>query len=500
MDGQDAALDPTDWTVFRAQAHHMLDDILDFTRDTRQRPVWTPAPQPARERFRAALPEAPQDLAEVHAEFKRDVMPYTAGNTHPGFMGWVQGGGTPVGMLAEMLAAGLNANLGGRDQMPIEVEKQVLHWMRELFGFPETAGGLFVTGTSMANLMAVLIARTHALGTGVRAGGLAASEIRLVSYTSCAAHNCISQAMDLSGLGKGALRLVPTNARGEMDLMALDAALARDRAAGLTPFFVAGTAGTVDIGAVDDLAALAALTRRESLWFHIDGAFGALGMLAPEVRPLLAGIDAADSLAFDFHKWGQVPYDAGFLLVRDGARQQQTFGAPAAYLRRESRGLSAGSPWPCDFGPDLSRGFRALKVWFTFKVHGTRRIGRAIAHTCVLARHLARLIEGEPALELLAPVALNIVCFRYRCAEPDRVNADIVVALQESGLCAPSSTQINGQFAIRAAIVNHRTRRADVELLVRATLDRGAALTRPDLRAAQRETERGTLTALVPMA
>ena len=470
-------LDPSDWGVFRAQAHRMLDDILDFTRDTRERPVWTPAPQAVRDGFRSALPQAPEDLAAVHQAFMRDILPYTAGNTHPGFMGWVQGGGTPVGTLAEMLAAGLNANLGGRDQIPLEVEKQVLHWMRQLFGFPATASGLFVTGTSMANLMAVLIARTQALGAGVRHAGLTACEARLVAYTSAGAHNCIAQAMDLSGLGKAALRLVPMNERFQIDLAALAGAIAQDRAAGLTPFFVAGTAGTVDVGAVDDLGELAALARRESLWFHVDGAYGALGMLAPELRPLLAGIEQADSIAFDFHKWGQVPYDAGFLIVRDGQRHLDTFAAPAAYLRRETRGLAAGSPWPCDFGPDLSRGFRALKTWFTFKVHGAERIGRAIAHSCELARHLAERVAAEPRLELLAPVALNIVCFRYRCPEADGVNADIVVALQESGLVAPSSTTVAGRFAIRAAIVNHRTTRDDIDTLIAATLRFGDRFT-----------------------
>ncbi len=457
----------------------MLDDILDYTRDVRARPVWASAPAAVREGFRTPLPQGPTDLESVHAAFMRDILPFTAGNTHPGFMGWVQGGGTPVGTLAEMLAAGLNANLGGRDQIPIEVERQVLHWMRELFAFPPTASGLFVTGTSMANLMAVLIARTTLQGTAVRQEGLAAMGARPVAYTSAGAHQCVAQAMDLAGFGKDALRLVPMNARFEIDLAALEQAIAADRAAGFVPFLVVGTAGTVEVGAVDDLAAIAKLARRESLWFHVDGAFGALGMLAPELRPLLCGIDEADSIAFDFHKWGQVPYDAGFLLVRDGQRHQEAFASPAAYLRRESRGLAAGSPWPCDFGPDLSRGFRALKTWFTFRVFGAERLGRAIAATCELARHLARRIEAEAALELLAPVALNIVCFRYRCEAADAVNAEIVFALQESGLCAPSSTTIGGRFAIRAAIVNHRTERADVDLLIESTLRFGRCLAPP---------------------
>jgi aromatic-L-amino-acid/L-tryptophan decarboxylase len=208
----------------------------------------------------------------------------------------------------------------------------------------------------------------------------------------------------------------------------------------------------------------------------VDGACGALGILAPEIARRLAGIEAADSLAFDFHKWGQVPYDAGFLLVRDGELHRKTFQSPAAYLEREKRGMAAGSHWPCDFGPDLSRGFRALKTWFTLKVHGLNALGETIAQTCELARYLERRIAGSAGLELLAPVSLNIVCFRYRSLDPDRVNARIVVALQEAGVVAPSTTRINGDLAIRAAIVNHRTDRRDIDALVDATLASGRAL------------------------
>ncbi len=453
----------------------MLDDIIDYIETIRDRPVWQPIPDQVRARFRAEVPTDPAPLADVHGEFMRHVLPYATGNVHPGFMGWVHGGGNPVGMLAEMLAAGLNANLGGRDHMPIEVERQITEWMRELFGFPVGASGLFVTGTSMANLIGVLVARTAALGAGVRRKGVAAGK-RLVAYTSAAAHGCISQAMDLSGLGSEALRVIPTDDHHRIDVAALQATIAADRAQGLLPFLVVGTAGTVEIGAIDDLAALADLAAREKLWLHVDGAFGALAILAPDLAPRLAGIERADSLAFDFHKWGQVPYDAGFILVRDGARHRSAFASPAAYLRRESRGLAAGSPWPCDFGPDLSRGFRALKTWFTLKVHGTARIGAVISHTCELARYLQRRIAATPELELLAPVQLNIVCFRYRRGgDADAVNAKIIVDLQESGIAAPSSTMIGGKLAIRAAIVNHRTEARDIDALVDAVLALGAA-------------------------
>src|SRR5437773_4662575 len=328
-------------------------------------------------------------------------------------MGWVHGGGTPVGMLAEMLAAGLNANLGGRDHIPLEVESQVVEWTRQMLGFPREASGIFVTGTSMANLMAVLVARTAMLGQDARQRGIGNEGALLTAYASTAAHGCVKQAMDLAGFGSDALRYIGTDRSHRIDVAALRARIALDRSTGLTPFLVVGSAGTVDIGAIDDLVALSALCREQGLWFHVDGAFGALGILSPMLAPRLAGLERADSIAFDFHKWGQVPYDAGFILVRDGAAHLSTFDFPAAYLRRETQGLAAGSPWPCDFGPDLSRGFRALKTWFTIKVYGAERLGGMIAHTCTLAQELARRIESEPELELLAPVSLNIVCFRF---------------------------------------------------------------------------------------
>jgi aromatic-L-amino-acid decarboxylase len=396
---------------------------------------------------------------------------------HPGFMGWVHGGGNAAGMLAEMLAAGLNANLAGRDHAPIEVERQMVQWMRELFGFPERASGLFVTGTSMANLIAILVARDTALGFDARRSGVAANPKRLTAYASMAAHGSLRRALDLCGLGSDALRLVPVDSQHRINLAALRHTIETDRSAGYSPFLLVGTAGTVDTGAIDDLDGLAVIASEERMWLHIDGAYGALGILAPEIAPRLAGIEAADSLAFDFHKWGQVPYDAGFVLVRDGELHRKAFASPAAYLEREARGLAAGSTWPCDLGPDQSRGFRALKTWFTLKVYGLQALGRTIARTCELAQYLEQRVKATEELELMAPVSLNIVCFRFRCPDADRVNARIVVNLQESGVCAPSTTRIDGELVIRAAITNHRTSGAHIDALVDATLSIGRALT-----------------------
>jgi len=453
-------LDPKDWTEIRALGHRMLDDMIDHVAGIRERPVWQPIPDAIRARFRDDLPKSPSELNDVYREFSDCIAPYATGNVHPGFMGWVHGGGSAVGMLAEMLAAGLNANLGGRDHVPIEVERQIALWMRELFGFPATASGIFVTGTSMANLMAVLVARTAALGGAVRQRGVRDEGAALTAYTSKAAHGCIAKAMDIAGLGSDALRAVEVDQSHRIDVAALRGRIAGDRAAGRKPFLVVASAGTVDIGAIDDLAAV-----------------GALGMLSPVLAPLLDGIERADSIALDFHKWGQVPYDAGFLLVRDGERHRAAFAKPAAYLRRESRGLAAGSPWPCDLGPDLSRGFRALKTWFTLKTYGTEKLGAMIARTCALAGYLEARILAEPRLELLAPVNLNIVCFRYRADDANEVNGEIVIDIQESGISAPSTTMLDGQLAIRAAIVNHRTDTCDLDAMIAAVLEFGARRT-----------------------
>lgn len=476
----DRSLDPADWRSFRRQAHAMLDDMLGYLENIRERPVWQPIPDKIRARFHGKIPVRPTDLAQAHKEFMDSILPFAVGNAHPGFLGWVHGGGTPVGMMAEMLAAALNANTGGRDQIPIEVERQVIGWMREIFGFPSGGTGLFVTGTSMANFIAVVIARDAALGFAARRQGVAEAARKLTAYASKEVHGSIGRAFDMAGLGSDALRLIPTDLRHRINLEALAEAIARDRAAGCTPFFVTGTVGTVDTGAVDDLAGVADLCRRERLWFHVDGAYGALAMLAADLAPLLLGIEQADSLAFDFHKWGQVPYDAGFILVRDGELHRNAFASSAAYLSRENRGMSGGSPWPCDFGPDLSRGFRALKTWMTLKVYGTEALGAAISRTCQLARYLEERIAQTPELELMAPVELNIVCFRYRADDADQVNRQIVIHLQESGAVAPSTTVLDGRVAIRTAIVNHRTGQAEMDTLLDGTLAFGRSLVHAD--------------------
>lgn len=451
----------------------------------RKRSVGKVIPDEVRVRFREAIPAEPTALAKVYEEFMTSILPFTARNAHPRFLDWVRGGDTPVAMLAEMLAAGLSANVGGRDQILLEVERQVTDWMRSVFGFPKGTTGHFVTGSSMACFIAVVMARDTRLGFEVSRRGLVRNSQMLTAYASIGVHGSVGRALDFAGLGSDALRLIPVDSQQRIDLNALEKAIAADRSEGFTPFLVVGNAGTVDTGAIDDLTGIAALCAKEQLWFHVDGACGALAMLVPELAPRLKGIELADSLAFDFYKWAQVPNDSGFILVRDCTHHQQTFASSQAHLSREERGMSAASPWPCDFGPDLSRGFRALKAWASLKVHGVHAIATVISHTCELARYLKDRILASPELELMAPVQLNIVCFRYRFATPassetndhcEQLNRQIVINLQESGVVALSTTLIDDQSSIRATIVNRHTSHVEIDTLIEATLAAGRTL------------------------
>jgi glutamate/tyrosine decarboxylase-like PLP-dependent enzyme len=455
-------LDPDEWTAFRALGHRMMDDMIDHLAGIASQPVWQKMPEEVRAHFRASLPTGGAELTALYEDFSANIQPYVTGNTHPRFMGWVHGGGNPVSMLAEFLAGAMNANCGGRDHVGIAVERQVIAWAAEIFGMPAGTGGVLLTGSSMANFVAVLCAKYRFLGADGRRDGIGGR--KLVAYASAGVHRCVPGALDMAGLGLDALRKIPVEADYRMDIAALRAAIARDRAAGFTPFLIVGTAGSVDVGAIDDLDAIADVAAGEKTWFHVDGAFGALACLSPTLKPRLAGIERADSVAFDFHKWAQVTYDAGCVLVRDATLQRAAFAQSTNYLAHATRGLAGGEPWPCDLGPDLSRGFRALKVWMTLSAYGAEAFGAIVDKTCALARHLAARVTASNRLSLAAPTPLNIVCFRVNDFS-DAQTENLVADLQEDGAFAPSTTTIDGQLAIRAAIVNHRTEAHDIDAL-----------------------------------
>jgi len=470
-------LDPQDWDAMRRLGHSVVDDLVSTLQHVRERPVWRTVPDGSRAFLSRPLPLEPRDPAAVYDDVRQHVLPYPTGNLHPRFWGWVMGTGSPLAMFAEMLAAGLNWNVGGFDDSASLVEDQVLGWCKQIMGFPADASGLFVSGGSMANFVGLAVGRDARAGADVRRRGVASLLANPVLYASRETHSSVVKAAELLGLGTEAVRLLPVDTQYRIDLDALRAQVAADRAAGLHPFAVVGNAGTVNTGAIDDLNALADIAAREGLWFHVDGAFGALARLHPDLAPLVSGIERADSLAFDLHKWGYLPVEAGCVLVRDVRAHRDAFAVKtAAYLRPEHGGPSARLEKFSDLGVQLSRGFRALKAWMSFQEHGALKLGRIVRQNVEQARYLARLVEAAPELELAAPVPLNVVCFRHRgeqgapVAEQDELNREILVRLQESGEAVPSGTVVGGRFALRAAITNHRSRRSDFDLLVRATL------------------------------
>lgn len=474
-------LDPQNWDELRALGHRMLDDTFDNLATVRERPVWRPVPADVRARLDEPVPREGSDPAAVYESFRRDILPYPTGNIHPRYWGWVKGTGTPLGVLSEMLAAGMNAHLAGFDQSASIVEAKVISWLVELLGFPAGASGLLVSGGSMANFVGLAVARQARAGFDVRTEGMQGDHPLLTVYCSTETHSSVLRAVELLGLGSRALRRIPVDAEYRIDIDVLRTTIAADRAAGMRPIAVVGNAGTVNTGATDNLEALATLARAEGIWFHVDGAFGALAALSPSLRPIVVGLDRADSVAFDLHKWGYLPFEVGCTLVRDAQAHRAAFAVQASYLSSLERGpAAAGMPW-ADLGIQLTRSFRALKVWMAFKSHGVRRIAELIEQNVAQAQHLVDLIQRDPHLELVAPAPLNVVCFRFVAPGEDdaRLNAlnqEILIRIQERGLAMPSHTILNGHFALRCAIVNHRTRREDLDLLAEAVVETGMVI------------------------
>jgi aromatic-L-amino-acid/L-tryptophan decarboxylase len=477
--GPEETLDPRDWEEFRKLGHRMLDDTIDYLASRREQPVWQAMPESVRASFRESLPMEPGGAEAAYDEFLRKIRPFPNGNNHPRFWGWVQGTGTPLGMMADMLAAAMNPHMAGFNQAPALVEEQVLAWLKELMGMPGETSGVLVSGGTMANMIGLAVARQAQAGFDIREQGLGGHRgPRMVFYASTETHGWCQKAAEFMGLGRSAFRRVEAGRDFRIDLGALHTLIASDRKARMRPFCVVGNAGTINTGAIDDLRAIARFCREEHLWFHVDGAFGALARLSPELRARVQGIEEADSLAFDLHKWMYLPFEVGCVLVRNAAAHRNAFAHQQSYLTAMERGVIAGGLPFAERGIELTRSFRALKVWMSLKAHGVNAFARLIGQNVKQARYLAGLVESQPEMELLAEVPLNVVCFRYRqpdCGEErlNRINKEVLMRLQESRIAVISSTMLEGKFALRAAIVNHRSRWEDFQILVDAVVKIG---------------------------
>src|SRR5713226_7408122 len=473
-------LDPGDWEEFRRLGHWMLDETIDYLATRREKPVWQPMPDSVRESFHKGLPMEPIGMEAAYTEFVERIRPYPNGNNHPRFWGWVQGTGTPLGMMADMLAGAMNPHMAGFNQAPALVEKQVLEWLTELMGMPRETSGVLVSGGTIANLIGLAVARHAKAGFQIREHGLQGYRgPRLVFYASAETHGWCQKAAELLGLGNSAFRRVAVHPDYRINVHALRTLIESDRHENMLPFCVVGNAGTINTGATDDLRTLAQLCREESLWFHVDRAFGALARLSEKLRHIVDGIEQADSLAFDLHKWMYLPFEVGCVLVRDTEAHVRTFAAKQNYFGDGERGVIGGGLPFAERGIELTRSFRALKVWMSLKAHGVATYARLIEQNVAQAAYLSELIASAAELELLAPVALNVVCFRLRPrglseVELNALNQEVLLRVQESGVAVPSSTVLDEKFAMRVAITNHRSRRPDFELLVAAVSEMGA--------------------------
>ncbi|HTR34604.1 MAG TPA: aminotransferase class V-fold PLP-dependent enzyme [Bryobacteraceae bacterium] len=470
---------------FRKLGYQAVDMAADYLAALPSSPVFQPM-QPGEREAILSQPMPDQGFAptDIFAYLTSIVLKHPMGNGHPRFFGWVNSPPALLPVITELLAAAMNPSCAGGDHAAIYLEHCAVRWLMELVGFPmEQSIGMLVSGASAASIVALGAARHWAAAKAkydIRARGLARLDAPLRLYTSTEAHSCIQKAVELLGLGSDSIRRVPVDAGFRIDVDALRSAILRDRDNGLRPFCVVANAGTVSTGAIDPLWQLAALCGELDLWLHVDGAYGAPGILDPGIADLYRGLERVDSLALDPHKWLSVPVECGCVFVRDGELLRDAFSLVPAYIRTEQGKGFGGMPWFSEYGIQQTRGFRAMKLWTTLVTAGRAGLAQLVARHRRLAQILKAQISAEPDLQLAAPVILSIVCFRYRPRDwsgtqeqLDAINQHIMETLQSEGRVFVTNTVLNGRFVLRACILHYETTEEDLAVLVDAVLDAG---------------------------
>ena len=467
-----------DAATFRRLGHQLVDQLAELLASVPDRPV-TRDESPSALRhaldLNGPLPEAGTDPGPLLAQTAQRLFDHSLFNAHPRFFGYITAPPAPIGIFGDLLAAVVNPNVGAWTLSPAatEIESQTVRWIASLIGYPSDCGGLLVSGGNMANVVCFLAARAAKAGWDVREHGVAgagAGARPLRVYASRETHTWIQKASDLAGLGTASVRWIDTDARQRMDVAALRARIDDDLAAGEVPCLVAGTAGSVSTGAIDPLPEIAALCRERGVWFHVDGAYGGFAAAVPDAPDDLRALSGADSVAVDPHKWLYAPLEAGCALVRDPDALRAAFAYHPPYYHFNERAMNY-----VDYGPQNSRGFRALKVWLALRHVGASGYRRMIGDDMRLARALADAVRRTPELELLTQ-ALSITTFRYIPSDLrmtagseqteqhlDRLNRELLDRLQRGGELFVSNAVVDGRYVLRACIVNFHTTRADVE-------------------------------------